>query len=131
MKKPAFLSSTLAGLLPLVAVTVLSAQPRATLERHDFVIRNFRTESGVVLPEARIVYTTLGGLNADGSNAILLPSHYMANFNGYNWLIRGADADRALDPARDFLILTSSLATDARRLRATRPSRFTVRGFQS
>jgi len=84
----------------------LRAQPAAALERHEFVIRNFRTESGVVLPEARIVYATLGTLNAAGDNAILLPSHYMANFNGYNWLIRGADATRALDPARDFLVLT-------------------------
>src|SRR6185295_7601059 len=84
----------------------LRAQPAAALERHEFVIRNFRTESGVVLPEARIVYATLGTLNAEGTNAVLLPSHYMANFNGYNWLIRGAATDRALDPARDFLILT-------------------------
>jgi homoserine O-acetyltransferase/O-succinyltransferase len=74
------------------------------LERHEFVVRDFRTEGGVVLPEARVVYTTVGRLNAAGDNAILLPSHYMANFSGYNWLI-GAQ-DRALDPARDFLVLT-------------------------
>jgi len=80
------------------------AQPARALERHDLVIRDFRTESGVVLPEARLVYTTVGTLNAAGDNAILLPSHYMANVNGYNWLI--GSADRALDPARDFLVLT-------------------------
>ncbi len=80
------------------------AQPPA-LERREFLIRNFRTESGVVLPEARVVYTTVGKLNAAGDNAILLPSAYMANFNGYNWLI-GAAADRALDPGRDYLVLT-------------------------
>ena len=38
-------------------------------------------------------------LNAARDNVILLPSHYMANFNGYNWLIGSAPA-RALDPAR-------------------------------
>ncbi len=97
---------TLTVLLAAVAVPSLKAQPRSPLERHEFVIRDFHTESGVVLPEARIVFTTLGTLNAAGDNAILLPSHYMANFNGYNWLIRGADPDRALDPARDFLVLT-------------------------
>ena len=106
MKKPRLVSWTFAALLPAVAVALLKAQPSAPLERHEFVIRDFRTESGVVLPEARVVYTTLGRLNADGSNAVLLPSHYMATFNGYNWLIRGADTNRALDPARDFLILT-------------------------
>jgi homoserine O-acetyltransferase/O-succinyltransferase len=85
--------------------TGVVAQPSQPLERHEFVIHNFRTESGVVLPEARLVYSTLGKLNAAGDNAILLPSHYMANFNGYNWLI-GAAPERALDPARDFLVLT-------------------------
>jgi homoserine O-acetyltransferase len=84
--------------------TPVGAQPPA-LERHEFVIPNFRTESGIVLPEARIVYTMLGRLNAARDNAILLPSHYMANFNGYNWLI-GAAPERALDPSRDFLVLT-------------------------
>ena len=80
-------------------------QPAAPLTRHELVIRDFHTEGGVLLPEARLVYTTLGTLNAAGDNAILLPSHYMANFNGYNWLI-GSGPSRALDPARDFLIMT-------------------------
>ena len=88
------------------AVAVQRAQPAASLERHEFLIRDFHTESGVTLPEVRVVYTTLGTLNAAADNAVLLPSHYMANFNGYNWLIRGAAPDRALDAARDFLILT-------------------------
>jgi len=98
--------TALTGLLSIVTVTLLRAQPATPLERHEFVIRDFHTESGAVLPEAHVVYSTLGSLNADGSNAILLPSHYMANFNGYNWLIRGADANRAVDPSRDFLILS-------------------------
>src|SRR5262249_42538229 len=93
-------------LLAFVAVAASLLQPAPTLERREFVITDFRTESGAVLPEARVVYTTLGTLDAAGTNAILLPSHYMANFNGYNWLIRGAAGDRALDPSRDFLILT-------------------------
>src|SRR5262245_37126172 len=98
---------TLGIVLAVIAAAlapVVRAQPPQPLERHEFVIHNFRTESGVVMPEARVVYTTLGTLNAAGDNAILLPSHYMANFNGYNWLIGGRD--RALDPSRDFLILT-------------------------
>jgi homoserine O-acetyltransferase/O-succinyltransferase len=93
-------------LLGLGLVARLQAQPPAPLERHEFVLRDFRTESGIVLPEARVVYSTLGTLNAERNNAVLLPSHYMATFTGYNWLIRGADANRVFDPARDFLILT-------------------------
>jgi homoserine O-acetyltransferase/O-succinyltransferase len=41
----------------------------------------------VVLSQARIVYGTYGHLNADRSNAILLPPHYMASLRGYEWLI--------------------------------------------
>jgi homoserine O-acetyltransferase len=94
-------------LVTLLVPTVWQAPAQPTppaLQRHEFVIRDFKTESGTVLPEARIVYTTLGTLNAAGNNAILLPSHYMANFNGYNWLI--GVKDRVFDPSRDYLILT-------------------------
>ncbi len=75
--------------------------------RHEFVIKNFKTESGVVLPEAHIVYGTYGTLNAAGSNAILLPSHYMAELHGYGFLIKSdKNPDQALDPAKNFLITT-------------------------
>ena len=79
-------------------------------EQHEFVIRNFRTESGAVLPEARVVYGTYGRLNAAGDNAILLPSHFMADLHGYEWLIGPA---AALDPNRWFLI-TSELFGNGR-----------------
>ena len=72
-------------------------------ERHEFVIRNFKTESGVVLPEAHIIYGTYGTLNAAKDNVVLLPSHYMANFHGYEWLI---GPGRALDTSRLFLVST-------------------------
>ena len=72
-------------------------------ERHEFAIANFKTESGVTLPQARVVYGTYGTLNAARDNAVLLPSHYKANFHGYEWLI---GADRALDPAKLFLVAT-------------------------
>lgn len=69
--------------------------------RHEFVIRDFVTESGTVLPEARIVYGTQGTLNAARDNAVLLPSHYMADMHGYDWLI---GPGHALDPGKLFLI---------------------------
>ncbi|HEY0780792.1 MAG TPA: alpha/beta fold hydrolase [Gemmatirosa sp.] len=70
---------------------------------HEFVIRNFRTESGAVLPQARVVYGTYGHLNARRDNAILLPSHYMATHRGYEWLI---GPGRALDTTQLFLVAT-------------------------
>ena len=72
-------------------------------EKREFVIANFRTESGTVLPQAKVVYGTYGTLNAAKDNAVLLPSHYMANFHGYEWLI---GADKALDPSKLFLVAT-------------------------
>src|ERR1700721_1651612 len=71
--------------------------------RHEFVIKNFKTDSGVVLPEARVVYGTYGHLNASRDNAVLLPSHYMAKLNGYEWLM---GPGKALDPEKLFLVTT-------------------------
>src|SRR6201991_2574887 len=71
--------------------------------RHEFVIKNFKTEGGVTLPEAHIIYATYGHLNAARDNVVLLPSHYMANHHGYEWLI---GPGRALDTATMFLVAT-------------------------
>ena len=95
---------------PLIVALSLLVQPPAppaapphAAEHHEFVIDNFRTESGVTLPKARIVYGTYGTLNAARDNVVLLPSHYMANHHGYEWLI---GPDRALDPSKLFLVAT-------------------------
>jgi len=75
----------------------------ATGERHEFVIANFKTKSGITLPQAHVVYGTYGHLNAARDNVILLPSHYMADFHGYEWLI---GPNHALDTAQLFLVAT-------------------------
>jgi homoserine O-acetyltransferase len=72
-------------------------------ERHEFVIANFQTESGVTLPQARVVYGTYGHPNAAKDNVALVPSHYMADFHGYEWLI---GADKALDDSKLYLVAT-------------------------
>ena len=96
-----------------VYVSAAVAQtPSAKLEpvEHSFEIHNFHTESGVTLPAVKVVYGTYGHLNAAGDNAILLPSHYMADMHGYEWLI---GPGKALDPTRQFLI-TSELFGNGR-----------------
>ncbi|HJX83349.1 MAG TPA: alpha/beta fold hydrolase [Candidatus Angelobacter sp.] len=85
------------------ALVAQTATSKPDDQRHEFVIANFKTESGVTLPQARIVYGTYGHLNEARDNVVLLPSHYMANFHGYEWLI---GPDRALDPSRLFLVAT-------------------------
>jgi len=92
--------------LVVAGVSVRAEEP----VRHEFVIKNFKTESGKVLPEARIVYGTYGVLNADKSNAILLPSHYMATMKGYEWLMGQGGA---LDSSKLFLV-TSELFGNGR-----------------
>src|SRR5882724_5083788 len=72
-------------------------------EIHEFLIDNFQTENGVTLPQARVVYGTYGHLNAARDNVVLLPSHYMADCHGYEWLI---GPDRALDESKLFLVAT-------------------------
>ena len=78
--------------------------------QHEYVLHNFKTESGVVLPEARIVYGTYGTLDAAKDNAVLLPSHYMAEMHGYGWLIGPGNA---LDADKLFLV-TSELFGNGR-----------------
>jgi homoserine O-acetyltransferase/O-succinyltransferase len=113
-RKPAVRRATLAA-LPTVAVVILFSIPQALLaqgpakekveqgERHEFVIENFHTEGGVTLPKARIEYGTYGHLNAAKDNAVLLPSHYMADYHGYEWLI---GPGHALDTSKLFLVTT-------------------------
>ena len=79
------------------------AQRPDRAEHHEFAIEQFHTESGVTLPKAIVVYGTYGHLNAARDNVVLLPSHYMANHHGYEWLI---GPGRALDTATMFLVAT-------------------------
>ena len=98
------------ALLCFVPTSGLKAQeskPPAS-EKHEFVLHNFHTESGAVVPELHVVYGTYGTLDDERDNAVLLPSHYMAQYRGYEWLIgppTGAQP-RALDPTKLFLVCT-------------------------
>lgn len=97
---------TLTLTLALTLALTPAARGQATADRaehHEFVIADFRTESGVVLPQARIVYGTYGRLNAARDNVVLLPSHYMATHHGYEWLI---GPGLALDTTKLFLVAT-------------------------
>src|SRR5271169_6895658 len=115
-------------ILLLVVCQVCWAQDAAkkpdASERHEFVIQNFHTESGATLPVAKIVYGTYGHLNAAKDNVILLPSHYLADYHGYEWLI---GPGHALDTSKLFLVAQNSSAADTLLRPATRPSRFTAR----
>jgi homoserine O-acetyltransferase len=95
----------LRSLTCFLAVMLATAVPAmaADGDRHAFVIKNFKLENDIVLPEAKVMYATYGTLNAARDNAVLLPSHYMADAHGYEWLI---GPDKALDPKKYFLVAT-------------------------
>lgn len=72
-------------------------------EQHHFRIRNFRTESGVTLPAAVVVYGTYGHLDASKDNVILLPSYFRSNYHGYERMI---GEGKALNPENVFIVAT-------------------------
>src|SRR5262245_2108147 len=67
------------------ATIVVSAQTPAPPDAHRrfYSLGDFRLESGVVLPNAKIAYATFGTLNAQRDNAILIPSWYGSDHHGY------------------------------------------------
>ena len=96
-----FASCSLAAAMHLRAQATPARVDRA--QHRSFTITDFRTESGVTLPSATVVYGTYGRLNAARDNVVLLPSHYMANHHGYEWLI---GPGMALDTTKLFLVAT-------------------------
>ena len=103
--RPALVTSLICALVVSPGPGAAQAAPQRVdrADHHEFVIADFRTESGVVLPRAVVVYGTYGHLNATRDNVVLLPSHYMATHHGYEWLI---GPGRALDTTRLFLVAT-------------------------
>jgi homoserine O-acetyltransferase len=88
--------------MTVAAVAALLAVPVGA-QVHTFSVDTFTFESGAKLPDVKIVYATYGHLDAARDNAVLVPSHYMADHHGYDWLI---GPGQALDTARHFVIAT-------------------------
>jgi len=72
-------------------------------DRQTYALRDFALESGTTIPTANLSYTVHGTLNAAGDNAILLPSFYLGDHHGYDFLI---GPGKALDPSEYFIIAT-------------------------
>jgi homoserine O-acetyltransferase/O-succinyltransferase len=91
-----------AGPIPARAQDSTSRAPDHAVHQ-VFNLPRFTFESGATVPNVRVTYGTYGRLNAARDNAILLPSHYMADHHGYDWLI---GPGLALDTTRYFLVAT-------------------------
>ncbi|MCI0529638.1 MAG: alpha/beta fold hydrolase, partial [Nitrospira sp.] len=73
-----------------------------------FNLGDFPLESGITLPDAKLSYVTHGTLNAEKSNAILVPSFYSGDHHIYDFLI---GPGKALDPVKYFIIVTDMFAS--------------------
>jgi len=72
-------------------------------EHKIFNLGDFFLESGVVLPEAKLSYVTHGKLNKEKNNLIVVPSAYLGDHHGFDFLI---DKGKALDPNKYFIVAT-------------------------
>lgn len=95
------------GLSSIVLVLAMNPQAAWTqqephLPHHAFELGDFTLESGTTLRDAKILYVTQGQLNADKSNAVLVPSYFLGGHHSYDFLI---GPGRGLDPAEQFVIV--------------------------
>lgn len=68
----------------------------------SFLIKDFKLQCGVTLPEVTLVYQTYGMLNANRSNVVLYPTSYGAQHTDVDWLVRPGGI---LDPTGWFIIM--------------------------
>ena len=100
-------SQVVALVATLAAASAGAQAPPPDAHRRFFPLGDVRLEGGAVLPGATLAYATFGTLNAQRSDAVLLPSWYGSDHHGYDFLI---GPGRALDPARDYIVLTEMFA---------------------
>ena len=83
----------------LVIVYFLSTSLLAGGEHKIFELGDFSLESGTSLPNAKLSYVTHGQLNAAKDNLVFVPSAYLGDHHGFDFLI---EKGKALDPDKYF-----------------------------
>jgi homoserine O-acetyltransferase len=68
-----------------------------------FELGDFELESGEILPAAILSYVTHGQLNEDKDNLVLVPSAYLGDHHGFDFLIQ---TGKALSPEKYFIVAT-------------------------
>jgi homoserine O-acetyltransferase len=87
----------------------------------SYALGAFTFESGATVPNAHVTYATWGKLNATKDNAVLLPSWYGGRATSYQFLV---GADRALDPARYFVVATEMFGSSGSTSPSNTPAPF-------
>ena len=76
--------------------------------RQTFEAADFALQGGEGLPAARLVYRTLGTLSPARDNVVLIPSWYSGTDREAEMCMVGEN--RAIDPARHFIVFTNLLS---------------------
>ncbi len=112
-------------LLTLVAPSFAYAQSLPSPERHDFIVKNFRFQSGESLPEVRIHYRTVGTPVKDAAGKIVNGVMVLHGSSGDAGQVLAASFSEPLlgkggplDASRFFLIFPDNLGNG----RSTKPS---------
>ena len=72
-------------------------------DHQTFEIKDFELEAGEILPSAILSYVTHGRLNEEKNNLVLVPSAYLGDHHGFDFLIQ---EDKALSPDNYFIVAT-------------------------
>lgn len=90
----------LTGLMAIPTFAQDSAPPQQFID-----LSTCQTESGTEIADCRIGYRTVGTLNEDRSNAVLVPTFYRGTSEGHSFLA----SNDAIDPGKYFIIFADAI----------------------
>jgi homoserine O-acetyltransferase len=99
-------NSGAAGSLLIAAVLCLWAGPLAAQQLKYASLGDFHLENGQVIQNLRIGYRTLGKLNAQKSNVVVMPTAFMSRTAG---MLEQVGPGKLVDGSRDYVILIDAL----------------------
>ncbi len=98
--------SRAAGRLLIVAMLCVWAGPLAAQQLQYASLGNFRLENGQVIKNLRMGYRTLGKLNAQKSNVVVMPTAFMGKTGG---MLGEVGPGKLVDSSRYYVILIDAL----------------------
>jgi hypothetical protein len=113
-------------LIPLLLLLPWSGIVLGDEDQKIYDLNDFTLESGATLPAAKLSYTVHGSMNTEGNNAILVPSFYLGDHHGYDFLI---GPGKALDPENTSSSPPTCFKTDSLAPPVTRPRLLTGQIF--
>lgn len=92
--------------LLIVAVLCICARPLAAQQLQYASLGNFRLENGQVIQNLRVGYRTLGRLNAQKSNVVVMPTAFMGKTGG---MLDEVGPGKLVDSSKYYIILIDAL----------------------